>query len=113
MSKDIEKILEKMYGKLVTRARINLGHGQEPIPFDIYDGYATCENHNGHKYDILFPMMKIVKGSPAFEKAIMNYVGGIESEKAISSVHVMITFPTLYIDGIKVKEDDETFISRV
>ena len=100
MSKDIEKILEKMYGKLVTRARINLGHGQEPIPFDIYDGYATCENHNGHKYDILFPMMKIVKGSPAFEKAI-------------SSVHVMITFPTLYIDGIKVKEDDETFISRV
>ena len=58
-------------------------------------------------------MMKIVKGSPAFEKAIMNYVGNIECEKAISSVHVMITFPTLYIDGIKVKEDDETFISRV
>ena len=113
MSKDIEKILEKMYGKLVTRARLNLGHGQEQIAFDMYDGYATCENHTGHKYDILFPMMKIVKGSPAFEKAIMNYVGGIESEKAISSVHVMITFPTLYIDGVKVKEDTETFLPRV
>ena len=43
----------------------------------------------------------------------MNYVGGLESEKAISPVQVMITFPTLYIDGVKVSEEQETFIPRV
>ena len=113
MNHNTEKILEKMYGKVVARAKVNLGQGQEPVPFDIYDGYATCENHNGHKYDILFPMMKIVKGSKAFEDAIMNYVGGLESEKAIAPVQVMITFPTLYMDGVKVSEEQYTFIPSI
>ena len=49
MNHNTEKILEKMYGKVVTRAKVNLGKGQEQVTFDIHEGYETCENQNGQK----------------------------------------------------------------
>ena len=104
MSKDIEKILEKMYGKLVTRARINLGHGQEPIPFDIYDGYAVSTNKVGKVYEMQYPMMKAIKQCKGLSDEIVKYIGSITSDE-ISPLHSLITFSTLYEDGKEITEE--------
>jgi hypothetical protein len=47
-------------------------------------------------------MMKAIKDSTEFSDAIMEYVSGINNVDEISVLHVLITFATLYKDGVEI-----------
>jgi hypothetical protein len=49
-----------------------------------------------------YPQMKAVKDSKEFSDAIMEYVSGINSVGEISVLHVLITFATVYKDGVEI-----------
>ena len=101
MDKNEEKAIEKMFGKKVCSMELNVEGFPTKIPFDIYDGYAVCEDYNGHKIEMQYPQMKAVKDGKEFAEAIMEYIGNIESADEISVLHILLTFNTIYQDGVE------------
>ena len=101
MEKDESKIFEKMYGKKVCTEKLNVEGYKKPIQFDIYDGYAVCEDYDGHVIEMQYPQMKAVNESKQFADAIMEYVGNIESADEISVLHTLLTFNTIFQDGVE------------
>ena len=99
--------LEKHYGKKITTEKLNIEGFPKPIPFDIYDGYAVCFNHKGHRYDMTYPQLKAVKDSKEMSDAVIEYINSIsekklESVEEISVIHVLISFNTIYRDGVEI-----------
>ena len=102
MVKDESSIWEKHYGKKVCSEKLNIEGFSKPIPFDIYDGHAICENHRGHRYDMVYPQMKAIKESNELSDAVIDYIGNITEKEEITVLHVLMTFNTLYKDGVEV-----------
>lgn len=102
MEKDESKIFEKMYGKKVCTEKLNIEGFKKPIQFDIYDGYAICPDYRGHRLEMKYPQMKAIRDSKEFSDAIMEYVSGINTVDEISVLHSLITFATVYKDGVEI-----------
>lgn len=99
MEKNELKYYEKAYGKKICTEKLNIEGFKSAIPFDIYDGFAVCENYRGHRFDMLYPQMKAIKDSKELSDAVIEYIGGIKSVDEITVLHVLISFNTLYQDG--------------
>lgn len=99
MEKNESKYYEKAYGKKICTEKLNIEGFKSAIPFDIYDGFAVCENYRGHRFDMLYPQMKAIKDSKELSDAVIEYIGGINSVDEITVLHVLISFNTLYQDG--------------
>jgi len=102
MQKDESKIFEKYYGKKVCTEKLNVEGYKKPLEFDIYDGYAVCPDYRGHCFEMEYPQMKAVKDSKEFSDAIMGYISGIDNVDEITVLHVLITFATVYRDGVEI-----------
>ena len=102
MNKDESKIWEKFYGKKICSENLNIEGFRKAIPFDIYDGYAVCEDYKGHRFDMLYPQIKAVKDSKELSDAVIEYIG-IRSKEEITVIHILMAFNTLYRDGVEVK----------
>ena len=102
MEKNELKFYEKHYGKKVCTEKLNIEGFKTAIPFDIYDGFAVCENYRGHRFDMHYPQMKAVKDSKELSDAVMEYIGGIGSVDEITVLHILISFNTLYEDGVEI-----------
>jgi len=102
MEKDESKIWEKFYGAKVATEKLNIEGFKKPLSFDIYDGHAICYNYRGHRYDMIYPQLKAIKDSTELSGAIIDYIGDIESVNEITVIHILITFHTLYKDGVKI-----------
>lgn len=106
------KAIEKMYGKRLTDVSLNIDGLKKQIPFEVYDGYAVCFDHEGHRYDIEFPRMAAIKDSQDFKDAIKDYIGGGLKDEDINALHVLITFAALYVDGVKYDEDKKQTVHK-
>jgi hypothetical protein len=101
------KVWEKLCGKYIGHEKLSIEGFKTQIPFEIYDGYAICENYKGHMYDMSYPQLKAVRDSKEMSDAVIEYINSI-SEKQIHSVeeisviHVLISFNTIYRDGIEI-----------
>ena len=102
MNKDESKIWEKFYGKKICSENLNIEGFRKAIPFDIYDGYAVCEDYKGHRFDMLYPQIKAVKDSKELSDAVIEYIG-IRNKEEITVIHILMAFNTLYRDGIEVR----------
>lgn len=107
MVKDESKIWEKLCGKKIGSEKLSIEGFKMQIPFEIYDGYAYCENHKGHRYDMTYPQLRAVKDSEEMATAIINYINKIsekklESVEDIGVIHILISFNTLYRDGVEI-----------
>ena len=107
MVENESKIWEKHLGKKIGTEKLSIEGFKNQIPFEIYDGYAYCENYKGHRYDMEYPTLKAVKESEEMATTIFNYINEI-SEKKLESVdeigviHCLITFNTLKCDGVEI-----------
>lgn len=99
-----DKAFEKFYGKKVCTENLNIEGFEKPLTFDIYDGYAICRDYKGHTYDMTYPQLKIVKESTELSDEVLNTVGSIDSIDEINVLHVLMTFNTLYKDGVEILE---------
>lgn len=103
MTKEFEeKIWEKFYGKKICTEKLNIEGFSKPIPFDIYDGHAICYDYKGSRYDMQYPMLKAIKDSKEMSDAVIKYIGNINNKEEITVLHVLISFNTLYKDGVEV-----------
>jgi len=102
MEKNELNFYEKHYGKKVCTEKLNIEGFNTAIPFDIYDGFAVCENYRGHRFDMQYPQMKAIKDSKELSDAVIEYVGGISSVDEITVLHILISFNTLYKDGVEI-----------
>lgn len=102
MKENEAKYYEKAYGKKICTEKLNIEGFRSAIPFDIYDGYAVCENYRGHRYDMQYPQMKAIKDSKELSDAVIEYIGGISNVEEITVLHVLITFNTLSKDGVEI-----------
>ena len=93
-------IWEKFFGKKICTENLNIEGFKKPIPFDIYDGFAVCDDYKGQSFNMEFPQLNIVKESKELSDAIIDYIGNITNKEEISVIHVLITFNTLYKNGV-------------
>ena len=103
MVENESKIWEKFYGKKICSERLNIEGFDKPIPFDIYDGHAICEDYKGHRFDMTYPQMRAVKDSIELSNAIIDYIGNISDKEEITVLHILIAFNTLSKDGVEIK----------
>ena len=80
MNNNESKIWEKFYGKKVCSENLNIEGFKKPIPFDIYDGHAICEDYRGHRFDMVYPQLKAVKDSKELSDAVIEYIGEISDK---------------------------------
>jgi hypothetical protein len=107
MVKDESKIWEKLCGKFIGEEKLTIEGFKSQIPFKIYDGFAYAE-YRGHRYDMMYPQLKAVRDSEELATAVMNYINEISEKKLetaeeIGVIHILITFNTLYRDGVEIK----------
>ena len=107
MEKNESKVWEKLCGKKIGTEKLSIEGFKSQIPFDIYDGYAVCENYRGHRYDMTYPQLRAVKDSKEMADAVIEYINSIsdkklESVEEISVIHVLISFNTIYRDGVEI-----------
>ena len=107
MVKDESKIWEKLCGKFIGEEKLTIEGFKSQIPFNIYDGFAFAE-YRGHRYDMMYPQLKAVRDSEELATAVMNYINEISEKKLetaeeIGVIHILITFNTLYRDGVEIK----------
>lgn len=101
------KIWEKLCGKKIATEKLSIEGFKSQIPFDIYDGYAVCENYKGHRYEMQYPQLKAIKDSDEMSSAVMDYINEISDKKienvdGIGVIHILIAFNTLYRDGVEI-----------
>jgi hypothetical protein len=107
MVENESKVWEKLCGKKIGTEKLSIEGFKNQIPFEIYDGYAYCENYKGHRYDMSYPQLKAVRESEEMATAVLNYINQIsdkklESTDEIGVIHCLITFNTLYRDGVEI-----------
>ena len=107
MVKDESKVWEKLCGKKIGTERLSIEGFKSQKPFDIYDGYAVCEDYKGHRYDMTYPQLKAVKDSKEMADAVIEYINSISEKQIecvdeISVIHVLISFNTIYRDGVEI-----------
>lgn len=90
---------EKMLGKKFCSVKLNIEGMNKPLPFDVYDGHAICENYKGNRYDMSYPQMKAIKDSDELANAIIDYIDDIHSKEEISIIHILIAFNTIHKNG--------------
>lgn len=99
----------KLYGKKICTERLSVEGFRNRIPFDIYDGYAVCEDFNGCRYDMSYPQLKVVKECKEMADAVVEYINSISAEENrikvddISVIHVLIAFNTMTRNGVEIK----------
>lgn len=108
MVENESKAWEKLCGKYIGKEKLSIEGFKQQIPFEIYDGYAVCENYKGHRYDMTYPQLKAVKDSEEMATAVISYINEISDKKLesvdeISVIHTLIAFNTLYRDGVEIK----------
>ena len=107
MVENESKVWEKLCGKKIGTEKLSIEGFKKQIPFEIYDGYAYCEDYKGHRYDMTYPQLKAVKDSEEMATAVINYINEISDKKLesvdeISVIHVLIAFNTLHRDGVEI-----------
>lgn len=107
MVENESKIWEKLCGKKIGTEKLSIEGFKNQIPFEIYDGYAYCENYKGHRYDMSYPQLKAVRESEEMATAVMDYINKISDKKLesvdeIGVIHCLIAFNTLYRDGVEI-----------
>jgi len=103
MSTNESEIYKKFYGPKICTENLNIEGVKTQIPCDIYDGYAVCLDHKGHRYDLVFPQVSAIKESTELMNAVIDYVGGITNKEEITAIHSLITFSSVYKDGKEIK----------
>jgi hypothetical protein len=108
MVENESKVWEKLLGKKIGSEKLSIEGFKSQIPFEIYDGYAYCDNYKGRRYDMTYPQLKAVKDSKEMSDAVIDYINSIsekqiQSVEEISVIHVLISFNTIYRDGIEIK----------
>ena len=98
MANNESKIWEKFFGKKISTEKLSIEGFKTQIPFDIYDGYAVCENYRGHRYDMEYPQLQAIKDSKEMADAVIEYINSISEKQLtcvneISVIHVLISFP--------------------
>jgi len=107
MVKDESKIWEKLFGKKISTERLSIEGFKTQIPFDIYDGFAICNDYRGQMYDMSYPQLKAIKDSKEMSDAVIEYINSIsekqiESVEEISVIHVLIAFNTIFRNGTEI-----------
>jgi hypothetical protein len=107
MAVNESKIWEKFFGKKISTEKLSLEGFNDKIPFEIYDGYAYCEDFKGHRYEMTYPQLKAVHDSKEMADAVIEYINSISTKKIetaneISVLHILTAFNTLYCDGVEI-----------
>lgn len=112
MAVEESKIWEKFLGKKISTEKLSLEGFNDKIPFEIYDGYAYCENFKGHRYEMVYPQIKAVRDSKEMADAVIEYINSISTKKLetaneIGVLHILTAFNTLYCDGVEIIPNNE------
>lgn len=88
MSKIEENVLEKLYGKKVSTQTIQFqdkeffgDNKKHSMSFDVYDGFAYCEDYKGREYVLSYPKLDFITSIKQMENAVREFMGLNDTDK--------------------------------
>lgn len=110
MAKIEQRDIEKLFGRKIATYDIRFPNYKAPLKFDLYDGFAYCENYNGHEYTLDYPKLELVKQAKELSDDVIRVINTMSKEPHIETVdditvtHVMIAFKhNMTKDGVTIK----------
>lgn len=101
MAKIEDKVLEKLYGKLVCEQEISFqdtkffGDSEKRvIKFKIYDGFAYCEDFEGEELFLTYPKLEFINSCREMAQAVREFLSIPDTEK-IGVVDIVQSYCTL------------------
>lgn len=94
--------LEKLYGKVVVENQMVKFKDEKffgdkevhEIPFDVYDGFAYCEDYNGEELFLSYPKMIFLKDFKEIETVIRQFAD-INDKDAVTVVDILHSYCSL------------------
>lgn len=93
--------LEKMYGKCVATMAFSVNDEiftddkYHTLVFDVYDGFAYCENYRGNEYIMQYPQLAFIKVSTKMSDMIREF-NEMDEKQEITPIEVINTYGKLY-----------------
>ena len=102
-----KEIWEQMYGKMIAEKDFTILGCKKKLHFEVYDGFAYCENYYGNEYTLTFPMVEFVNKSNEIQDRIKEYLG-MKEDEPITVFEILQSFNEIYRNGIKLEFDETT-----
>ncbi len=101
MSKIEKSVLENLYGKYIATESISIqdevfgDDKKHTLKFDIYDGFAYCENYKGDEYCMTYPKKEFINLTKEMAQAVREYVG-LKDEDPVQVIDILLAYNTIY-----------------
>ena len=102
-----KEYLEKWYGKLIAEKDFTILGFKKKLHFEVFDGFAYCENYYGNEYTLSFPQVEFVNKSSEIQDKIREYLGMKEDEQ-ITIFEILQSFNEMRRNGIRIEYDEES-----
>lgn len=99
--------LELMYGKLITEKDFTILGFKKKLHFEVYDGFAYCENYYGNEYCLMYPKVEFVNKSNEIQDKIREYMG-MDKDEQITIFEILQTFNEMTRNGVRIEYDEKT-----
>ena len=102
-----QKTLEKLYGKVLHTCNLNIQGFDEPMEWEIYDGFGYCPDYKGDEYIMIYPRTQFVNESKETQETIRKELEMKEDDE-ITIIDIISTFNELFKNGTKMEYIEET-----
>jgi len=102
-----KEYLELMYGKLIAEKDFTILGFKKKLHFEVYDGFAYCENYYGNEYCLMYPKVEFVNKSSEIQDKIREYMGLGEKDE-ITIYEILQTFNEMTRNGVRIEYDENT-----
>lgn len=96
--------LELLHGKMIAERELTILGFKNKLKFEIYDGFAYCENYRGHEYCMFYPKVEFINKSDESQAEIRRYLG-LAEDADITIYEVLQTFNEMTRDGVRIEYD--------
>ena len=93
-----KEIWEQMYGKMIAEKDFTILGFKKKLHFEVYDGFAYCENYYGNEYTLSFPMVEFVNKSNEIQDRIKEFLNMKEDEPYVINMNYVATY-TAVVEG--------------
>lgn len=99
--------LELLHGKMIAERELTILGFKNKLKFEIYDGFAYCENYRGAEYCLIYPMIEFVNKSVEMQEEIRRYMG-LEENADITIYEILQTYNEMTRDGVRIEYNKAT-----
>lgn len=107
MERISEEDLERLYGKVLHKCKLNICGFDTSMDWEVYDGFAYCPDYNGDEYSMIYPRIQFINESKGAQETIRKELE-LKDDSEITIMDIISTFNELFKNGVKMEYMEDT-----